>query len=222
MKKVEFGIKAVTVLCFFGAVVYAVINGDFMVAGKCALGALFAFLPDIIYTLSKKRISSVICVLFYLFLLGAIFATEIFGFYSLIPHWDTLLHGFSGAVLTAFGFALVDLLNKPGTGRNLNPFFVALFAFSFALGIGALWEIYEYSFDCILGMNMQRFLASDGVVLSGQAALYDTMKDIIVDCIAALVTAFIGGTVLKVKGKNVNDHVVDSSLNKNKETTVQI
>ena len=69
---------------------------------------------------------------------------------------------------------------------------------------------------------MQRFLASDGVVLSGQAALYDTMKDIIVDCIAAIVTAFIGGTVLKVKGKNVNDHVVDSSLNKNKETTVQI
>lgn len=195
----EFIIKAITVLCFAGSTIYAFVRGEFVVAAKCTFGALVTFLPDLVYILSKKRISDAICILFYIFLLCSIFTTEIFDFYNLIPHWDTFLHAFSGSVLAAFGFALVDLLNKPGVKGELSPFFVGLFAFSFALAVGALWEIYEYSFDHILGMNMQRFLSADGVVLSGQEALYDTMKDIIVDCIAALVTAFVGGTVLKVK-----------------------
>ena len=201
MRKLELVVKFITVICFVGAFVYGIGIGNFVTVAKCAFGAFICFLPDAIYALSKKRISYTISILFYMFLLGSVFVTELFDFYNTVPHWDTFLHGFSGAVLAAFGFGVVDLLNKEECIYSLNPFFVGVFAFSFALAVGALWEIYEYSFDCILGMNMQRFLSLDGEVLSGQEALYDTMKDIIVDCIFALVTSFTGGTILKVKNK---------------------
>ena len=67
--------------------------------------------------------------------------------------------------------------------------FVAMFSFCFAVSIGAVWEIYEFSFDGLLGLNMQKFLLADGTPLVGRAALTDTMKDIIVDTIGALIAS---------------------------------
>jgi hypothetical protein len=58
--------------------------------------------------------------------------------------------------------------------------------------IGTLWEIYEFSFDSILGLNMQKARLEDGTPLVGGAALGDTMKDLIIDALAALAVAVIG------------------------------
>ena len=58
--------------------------------------------------------------------------------------------------------------------------------------IGALWEIYEFSFDGLLGMNMQKFRLESGVQLVGREALMDTMEDIITDVIGALVIGLYG------------------------------
>ncbi len=193
MKKFELITKIFTVLCFLTAFVYGVFTRDLSIIVKCAFGAGVCFLPV------SVKVSPLVSVMFYLFLVGSVLVTELFHFYTLIPWWDTLLHGYSGIMLTAFGFELVYLVN----GRiEIKPFFVGLFAFCFAMALGALWEIYEYSFDCMLGMNMQRFLSSDGELLSGQNALYDTMKDIIVDCLGALTAACVGvGIMWRKKGK---------------------
>ncbi|HBD64559.1 MAG TPA: hypothetical protein DC038_09010 [Clostridiales bacterium] len=75
---------------------------------------------------------------------------------------------------------------------HLSPFFVALFAFCFALASGAVWEIYEFLADCVLGTNMQKFMLGDGTVLVGQAALRDTMTDLIVDALSSLTVTVIG------------------------------
>ena len=75
---------------------------------------------------------------------------------------------------------------------SLSPGFVAFFAFCFALACGAVWEIYEYLMDGLLHMNMQHFAVEDGTPLLGRAALLDTMKDLIVDALGALVIAVIG------------------------------
>ncbi|MBQ6946592.1 MAG: hypothetical protein IJN42_00965, partial [Clostridia bacterium] len=114
-------------------------------------------------------------------------------FYYLIPFWDSILHGFSAGMLGVFGFWLVDLLNENQKIRvALSPLFVSLFAFCFAVTVGGLWEIYEYLGDGILGLNMQKFRTAEGVVLSGHAALSDTMKDIIIDSIGALIISVLG------------------------------
>ena len=82
---------------------------------------------------------------------------------------------------------------------TLTPIFVAFFAFCFAVTLGALWEIYEFTFDGILGLNMQKFALEDGTQLIGRLALTDTMKDLIVDCIGAFVMSLIGYISLKYK-----------------------
>ena len=79
----------------------------------------------------------------------------------------------------------------------MTPFFVAFFAFNFAITLGAVWEIYEYTADGILGLNMQKFALEDGTLLMGREALSDTMEDLIVDGIGALVINIIGYISLK-------------------------
>ena len=67
----------------------------------------------------------------------------------------------------------------------------------FALAAGAIWEIYEYTLDGLMGLNMQHYHLVDGTPLMGRAALYDTMKDLIVDALGALVVSVIGYIALK-------------------------
>ena len=65
--------------------------------------------------------------------------------------------------------------------------------------MGALWEIYEFSFDGLLGMNMQKFRLEDGTLLIGHEALRDTMEDIITDALGALIVSVVGALTMKKK-----------------------
>ena len=139
-------------------------------------------------------------VLYTLFLYGAIFLGEVMAFYYNVPHWDTFLHGLSGAMLGALGYTVISVLNRSDSVPvNLSPLFVAFFTFCFAMTMGMIWEIYEFSVDSLFGTNMQKFAFEDGTGKIGQAALMDTMKDLIVDTIGALTMSIIGYISLKHK-----------------------
>jgi len=160
---------------------------------QCILGLIVMFLPTLISRKMKIVVPNTIVILYYVFLYCAIFLGEVRNFYYTVPHWDTMLHAFSGAMLGALGFVLVDILNRDTKiPMTLSPFFVSLFAFCFALAVGALWEIYEFSFDAVLGLNMQKHSTEAGVPLLGAEALGDTMKDIIIDALSALAVTAIG------------------------------
>ena len=181
---------------------HAKVRSDYLLMlTQCILGLLVMMLPSLLSRKWKIVVPDVICILYYVFLYCAIFLGEVFEFYYLVPHWDTVLHAFSGAMLGALGFKLVDFLNRDGGVKvSLSPLFTAVFAFSFALCIGALWEVYEFSFDALLGLNMQKHTTADGVPLVGTEALLDTMKDLIVDAIAAFAVVTVGflqNTVLR-------------------------
>ena len=135
-----------------------------------------------------------------LFLYCAIYLGEVKNFYYTIPYWDTILHTCSGAMLGALGFSFVSLLNRQQQiPVQLTPVFVSLFAFCFAITLGVFWEIYEFTFDGILGLNMQKFALETGELLVGRSALLDTMKDLIVDSIGAFVMSVIGYISIKYK-----------------------
>ena len=124
---------------------------------QCLLGLFVMTLPSIINKRFSIQIPSIVEVLYYIFLYCAIYLGEVRSFYYLIPFWDTILHAFSGAMLGALGFSLVSMLNHEVSHYvRLSPFFIALFAFSFALAFGSLWEIYEFSMDVIFKTNMQK------------------------------------------------------------------
>ena len=122
-----------------------------------------------------------------LFIFSAQILGEIGDFYEKIPWWDTMLHTISGVVLGLVGFLFVYLLNEKGNiNVNLSPRFVIVFAFCFALTMGVFWEFFEFGADRLLGYNMQKFR------MPGQDGLVDTMGDLIVDAVGAIV-ACIGG-----------------------------
>lgn len=167
---------------------------------QCILGVFALMLPTFVSRKYKVQIPTNMYILYVVFLYGAIFLGEVRNFYYNVPHWDTVLHTFSGAMIGALGFSFVSLMNKEeNIPLNLTPFFVAFFAFCFAVTLGVIWEIYEFTFDGILGLNMQKFALEDGTGLIGRAALSDTMKDLIVDAIGAFVMSVIGYISLKYK-----------------------
>lgn len=169
---------------------------------QCILGIVVMFLPSILERKFKIVIPSFMYILFFLFLYGAIYLGEIKSFYYKVPHWDVYLHSLSAMMLGTLGFSVVSLLNNTKRVKlQLSPLFVSIFAFCFALSIGALWEIYEFTFDSLLGLNMQKFILGDGTVLVGQEALMDTMKDLIVDACGALLVSLIGFFSMKGQQK---------------------
>lgn len=138
-----------------------------------------------------------------------IFAAQVLGemndFYNRISWWDTMLHMTSGIILGMSGFLFVYLLNEKGNVNvNLSPKFVIIIAFCFALTMGVFWEFFEFGADRLFGYNMQKFR------LPGQDGLVDTMEDLIVDAIGAIIACIFGSRYIR-KNKDVlfNDYFDD-------------
>ncbi len=126
-----------------------------------------------------------------IFVYASLFLGEVHGYYVRYWWWDAVLHTGSGFLLGVLGFLLVYILNeRPDVDLHMRPRFVALFAFMFAVGMGALWEIFEFAMDQSFGMNMQK------------SGLVDTMWDLIVDSVGAAVIAFLGFVYLRTAGSN--------------------
>ncbi len=108
-----------------------------------------------------------------LFVFASLFLGNVRGYYLRFWWWDLVLHAASGFLLGILGFLLVYVLNeKEDIELEMKPAFVALFAFMFSVGLGAVWEIYEFGMDVLFGSSMQHGLA-------------DTMSDLIVDVVGA-------------------------------------
>jgi len=132
------------------------------------------------------------------FIFASLFLGEIRGYYTRFWWWDIVLHTGSGFLLGILGFLLVHLLNETEKiDIHLKPGFVAFFAFVFAVAMGAIWEIFEFSMDGFFGMNMQKEMLGD------PSGLTDTMWDLIVDTIGALIIAVLGYGYIK-KARNAS------------------
>jgi hypothetical protein len=114
---------------------------------------------------------------------------------------------------------------------SMSPVFVAMVAFCFSMTIGVLWEFFEYGMDMLFKTDMQKdtvipaissvmlnpdgkniavLLNIDQITVNGKAwnyggyidiGLIDTMTDLFVNFIGALVFSFIGMFYIKDHGK---------------------
>ena len=180
---------------------YRRVQGEYvLMLLQCIVGVAAMLLPSLLKRTLNLVIPSKMMLLFAVFLYCAIYLGEVRAFYYNVPHWDTILHTFSGAMLGALGFSVINFLNKTDrVPMNLSPLFVVVFAFCFALALGVVWEIYEFTADALLHTNMQKFALESGEPLVGRDALMDTMKDLIVDTLGALAMSIIGYISLKYK-----------------------
>ena len=160
---------------------------------QCILGLVTIHLPSILERRLRFELPDLLYGFYIVFLYCAIFLGEVRSFYYLFPRWDSILHFFSSMMTGFFGLMVVTILNRDRhVSMNLSPLFVCLFAFCFSVTIGSLWEIYEFLGDGLFGLNMQKFMTAQGELLVGHDALRDTMKDIIVDVLGALLASVIG------------------------------
>lgn len=121
----------------------------------------------------------------------SLFLGEVHGYYLRFWWWDVVLHIGSGFLLGILGFLLVYVLNEvESVDVHMRPRFVALFAFTFSVGMGALWEIFEFGMDQVFGLNMQK------------SGLVDTMWDLIVDTGGALIISLLGWSYLRNAGSS--------------------
>ncbi|MDL0432283.1 hypothetical protein QPM17_14145 [Marinobacter sp. TBZ242] len=126
------------------------------------------------------------------FVFASLFLGEIRDYYTRFWWWDMALHTMSGFLLGILGFLLVHIMNETEKIHvHMNPGFVAFFAFMFALGVGALWEVFEFTMDSLFSMNMQKPMLGD------PSGLTDTMWDLVVDALGALVISVLGWRYLK-------------------------
>ena len=129
-----------------------------------------------------------------IFIFASLYLGEIQSFYQRFWWWDIALHASAGLLLGIVGFLLVYLMNaSTRVELHLTPGFIAMFAFLYAVTIGTLWEIFEFSMDQFFGLNMQKPMLGD---LSG---LTDTMWDMIVNAIGASIISMVGWRYLKGK-----------------------
>ncbi|MBM6615485.1 hypothetical protein JTF06_11345 [Desemzia sp. RIT804] len=182
---------------------YEKVKSDYVLTlFQCLVGVIVMFIPSLIERKFSVNIPDIMEAMYFLFLFCAIYLGEVRDFYYRVPYWDVILHMFSGAMLGALGFVLVNFFNdSEKVNMHLSPIFVTLFAFCFALAAGTVWEIYEFLADGMLDTNMQKFITADRTVLVGRDALVDTMKDLIVDALSSLVVCVIGFFTLNKQAK---------------------
>ncbi|MEN8847258.1 MAG: hypothetical protein ABF377_04175 [Akkermansiaceae bacterium] len=114
-----------------------------------------------------------------IFAFATLFLGEVRDYYGRFWWWDVVLHTASAVGFGLIGFLGVFMLFE-GDRFKAPPIALAILSFCFAVSIGAIWEIFEFAMDQIFGMNMQK------------SGLVDTMWDLIVDCIGAIIGSSAG------------------------------
>jgi len=174
---------------------------DLFNAAQSFLMLLCTFVPGFIERTGKVSVPNVMSVVFICFCLAHFVVGEIGEVYVKSKIFDSILHALSGSMIAILGFSIIRLLNdSEKVDLNLNPLFVSIFVVCFSITVGVAWEIVEFLADAVTGSNMQRY--SDSVTRDpflGRIALFDTMKDLILDAIGALVVAVISYIDLKRK-----------------------
>ncbi len=144
------------------------------------------------------------------FVFAALYLGEIHSYYERFWWWDLVLHAGSGLLFGILGFLLVYVLNEnERIDLHMRPHFVALFAFSFAMAVGVLWEIFEFGMDRLFGTTMQKPTARD------PSGLTDTMWDMVVDGVGALAISLLGWWYTKRGERSFIEAWIDKFIARN-------
>ncbi len=204
-------------------------NGEYYDVFLCSLTLVLFMIPSFVERRLHIDVPNTLEVIILLFIFSAEILGEIQEYYLIFPFWDTMLHTINGFLMAAIGIAMVDILNRSRRFRvRLSPVFVAVVAFCFSMTIGVLWEFFEYGMDYFFQMDMQKdtwvnvvntvslnpqgknspvHIPIENVVVNGESwpgyldiGLHDTMKDLFVNFIGAVVFSVIGMIYIMGRG----------------------
>lgn len=163
-------------------------NRYLFVIGLSAVFMFEMFLPSIAEKIFRIKISPIISFVFIIHCFGGTFLGNVANMYYAIPYFDKIMHFLVGVNTSMLGLALIQIFYR-GEGNNTSPIAAAVFTFFVGVALGACWEVFEFSADVLFNLNMQKYALETGKFFVGQAALMDTMLDIVLDIAGALVVA---------------------------------
>ena len=165
---------------------------------ETALMMLIIFIPMITHRVMQIKILPTMEIAFVAFCFASLILGDVANFYSRFVWWDTILHAISGVLMGIVGYAIINTFNRVDERRlRYSPLFVVAWIICFSVAVGTMWEIIEFVTDGLFGLNSQEFLSSSGTFdvvqpRIGRDALWDTMVDLILDLLGAIVVAIVG------------------------------
>lgn len=153
-----------------------------MIAG---IGVLF--LPFFFTKLTGLVFPKMVRLYYWFFLWIAVFLGTGLRLIIVIPFWDKILHTVSPILLVAVGYAFIGYYLRDIDYREISPWLFIVMGFAFAGLCGVFWEFWEFLFDSLGDMNLQRYMSESGVPYIGRAALMDTMGDFFTNTLGALI-----------------------------------
>ncbi len=169
-------------------------------------GLIVINIPSILAKRVKIQIPSFMNIMYILFLYAAVYLGEVRYFYYRVPFWDTILHFMSAIMLGCLAFSVLNALSNNNV-LHVSPWLLMVFSFCFAVTMEVIWEFYEFAWDHFLGLNMQKYMTEDGVLLVGHEVLIDTITDLAVGALGALIASVLGYLSLKKSKKFVESTI---------------
>lgn len=145
-------------------------------------GAAIMFLYPLVSVIFKTKLPKSLEYVFYVHVFLAMYLGTAYDVYNKISWFDLLLHGAFGIEGCFFAYLL---LVKNKCARKVNFFIFLVFLLVFSMGCGAIWEIYEFTYDCLTGEDSQHV---KDALLAGLNPVADTMGDIIITLVGVMVT----------------------------------
>lgn len=144
-------------LIVIGVMVMTIIHKNYESTFVCVLVLILFMLPRFVERNFRIELPSTLEIIILVFIFAAEILGELKSYFITYPHWDSMLHTTTGFISAAFGFALVDLLNRNKPQHfKLSPVFLALVAFCFSMTVGVLWEFFEFTCDQVMHTDMQK------------------------------------------------------------------
>lgn len=183
-------ISSIILFVFYGKDEGQILGSTFPVIFSSIVIFLVTFLPSF---LAKKKIL-ITNTLYLIILISTLLSMGggyVLMFYVRLNYFDTFIHFMNGTIIVFGLFVVIHYFVEDPDKHVLAIILISVLA---SMSLGTLWEIFEFLADLIIpGSNMQRFEnVRTGEAFSGQAALLDTMIDLIVDTLGAI----LGGTIL--------------------------
>ena len=178
---------AMRLLVLVAAAIFLV-RGEWASAGSTTLIFLLMFVPSILKDRYRVYLPFALDFAMVSFIFLTLFLGAVGQFYDRIPLWDKFIHFQSGLLLGVTGFVLIYILNEQRGFKqrlNLTPGFIALFAVTFSLSIGAVWEMLEFAGDAYFSQHVTNYSY-------WQKNNADTMWDLIADGGGALFVSIVG------------------------------
>lgn len=116
-----------------------------------------------------------------IFVFLAQYLGEIKKFYQIFWWWDLLLHAIFGSYAVIIALCLIrgTIRKRQEITKQRFTLFAIIFAFSFSVALGILWELFEFTGDYIFKTNMVK------------GGLEDTSTDLLIKVLAAFITSII-------------------------------